>query len=90
MWVVDHGTWLQCEWCEVHLILQYPNSDEKSASSQKSQLELSFEYLMSRDTLQWISIISDQVSVLFDKYWMSLIFFLTYNHILMCWNLKSK
>ncbi|CAG5128901.1 unnamed protein product [Candidula unifasciata] len=44
----------------------YPGSDDKSPSStnQKSQLELSFEYLMSRDTLQWISIISDQAMLI--------------------------
>ncbi|XP_005096824.1 sorting nexin-17 isoform X2 [Aplysia californica] len=44
----------------------YPNADENSpkSSSQESQLELSFEYLMSRDHLQWISIISDQAMLM--------------------------
>uniref|UniRef100_A0A0B6Y8D2 Sorting nexin-17 n=1 Tax=Arion vulgaris TaxID=1028688 RepID=A0A0B6Y8D2_9EUPU len=46
----------------------YPTSDKSSSSSsssqQQSQLELSFEYLMSRDTLQWISIISDQAMLI--------------------------
>lgn len=48
------------------ILSQYPTADDKTPSStnQKAQLELSFEYLMSRDTLQWISIISDQVSSL--------------------------
>ena len=42
---------------------QYPK-DRESGNSKPSgspQLELSFEYLMSKDTLRWISIISDQV-----------------------------
>ncbi|XP_059158021.1 sorting nexin-17-like isoform X2 [Physella acuta] len=41
----------------------YPNSSDESQAS-KSQLELSFEYLMSRDSLQWISIISDQAMLM--------------------------
>uniref|UniRef100_A0A0B7A079 Sorting nexin-17 n=1 Tax=Arion vulgaris TaxID=1028688 RepID=A0A0B7A079_9EUPU len=44
----------------------YLNDEEKptSSSNPKPQLDLSFEYLMSRDTLQWISVISDQAMLM--------------------------
>ncbi|GFN91055.1 sorting nexin-17 [Plakobranchus ocellatus] len=47
----------------------YPNSNGSSSSLSSSeknsaQLELSFEYLMSRDNLQWVSIISDQAMLM--------------------------
>jgi sorting nexin-17 len=44
----------------------YPGNDDKASlpSGRKSMLELSFEYLMSRDTMQWISIISDQAMLI--------------------------
>ncbi|RUS79710.1 hypothetical protein EGW08_012518 [Elysia chlorotica] len=44
----------------------YPNGNGLSSSSERdnAQLELSFEYLMSKDNLQWVSIISDQAMLM--------------------------
>lgn len=45
----------------------YPNTNGSTSSlstDKDAQLELSFEYLMSKDNLQWVSIISDQAMLM--------------------------
>uniref|UniRef100_A0A2C9M5Q8 Ras-associating domain-containing protein n=1 Tax=Biomphalaria glabrata TaxID=6526 RepID=A0A2C9M5Q8_BIOGL len=44
--------------------VQNTDANANSSTSVKSQLELSFEYLMSRDSLQWISITTDQAMLI--------------------------
>ncbi|KAH9512647.1 Sorting nexin-17 [Bulinus truncatus] len=44
--------------------VQNSDSNINPSNSAKPQLELSFEYLMSRESLQWISVISDQAMLI--------------------------
>lgn len=53
-----------------HMPLQVPMSNGPSGSSpgkSEVKLELAFEYLMSKDRLQWVTITSPQVGLAVDK-----------------------